>query len=76
MSITVNTYMESGRELVIPFQVDGITQQYKVICPMCGSERFMMSHDETLIYCANHICNSVIFKKPNTEMKGQIGWVI
>ena len=66
-----------GRPIEIDFVHNGNTIGYRMVCPMCGSLNFILSHDYELGGCANPDCPCVCFERLRDYVDpGGVGWAI
>lgn len=65
-----------AQEIIIPFQVNGVMTNFKLICPKCASTFWIMADDNQSIGCEKEKCDAVPLVVPKGFEHGKGMWKI
>lgn len=66
-----------GRPIHLDFEIDGEIFSFKLKCPMCGSEYFLLATDLSCGGCSNGNCSCICLERlRDVAYEEGVQWVI
>ncbi len=70
----MNDLEYDGSPLDITIDLEGEELDFDIICPVCGSFKYKISYDKSMILCAE--CGVKMGKRSNEFDCRKVGWVL
>ena len=77
MSKKVKVELVMGAPIHLDFVIEGEIISMELVCPMCGTDTFVIGIDKEMGGCTNHDCPSVLLYRLKTKADmSQVQWNI